>query len=289
VEASPLYLEPRARRIESRLVGDRKLVLSAEPSQQSARYKAAGLADVRLWQLPYTTIHHRLALGPEAVSRRLVTFFSFIGFGSGSLYKGRVLHLKGRFFDEKGAIAYYQRARPRSDTLRDEGNKLVPLRANEFVEACKAQGRIVSPDEARQAAKILVGRELSAILQGKVDASYWLGLIDFEQGQYASALDYFDVRTLQYGRMLQGGREVARAPGAHYNIARVYEMTGERAKAILEYRSSGRSADEDGNLLRARWLSDLDGGKEKKPAGKPTQRPAATELDDKPSDPPVEK
>ena len=65
VEASPLYLSPRAKRIESRLTGEQRLVLNAEPSQQAARFKAAGVGDVRLWDLPYTTLQRRLALKPR--------------------------------------------------------------------------------------------------------------------------------------------------------------------------------------------------------------------------------
>ena len=39
---------------------------------------------------------------------------------------------------------------------------------------------------------------MAATIQGKLDASYWLGLIEYEQGEYAAALDYFRVRTLQF-------------------------------------------------------------------------------------------
>ena len=69
VEASPLYLSPRAKRIESRLTGEQRLVLNAEPSQQAARFKAAGVGDVRLWELPYTTLQRRLGPEPDAVIR----------------------------------------------------------------------------------------------------------------------------------------------------------------------------------------------------------------------------
>ena len=40
-------------------------------------------------------------MGPVEVFNRLQLYLRFIGLGGGSLYKGRVLHLKGRFFDEK--------------------------------------------------------------------------------------------------------------------------------------------------------------------------------------------
>ena len=52
LEASPLYLSPRAQRIEARLTGEKRLVLNAEPTQQAAHWRAAGVGDVRLWDLP---------------------------------------------------------------------------------------------------------------------------------------------------------------------------------------------------------------------------------------------
>jgi tetratricopeptide (TPR) repeat protein len=105
-------------------------------------------------------------------------------------------------------------------------------------------------------AAALITGELQAILGGKLDASYWLGLIEYDQGQYLSALDYFNVRVLKLDRNLIW------AAGAHYNVARSLEAAGQRSKAIKEYESVGNP----GNLVRARWLRELDG--EKKPEEK---------------------
>ena len=71
VEASPLYIEPRAKRMEASLAGERKMVLSAEPSQQAERFKAAGVGDVRIWELPYSTLQRRMAMNPREVYSRL--------------------------------------------------------------------------------------------------------------------------------------------------------------------------------------------------------------------------
>ena len=38
---------------------------------------------------------------------------------------------------------------------------------------------------------------MAEVLQGRIDAAYWLGLIEYEQGEYDSAFDYFHTRTLQ--------------------------------------------------------------------------------------------
>ena len=99
---------------------------------------------------------------------------------------------------------------------------------------------------------------LDAIIQGKLAASYWLGLIQYEQGEFAAALDYFRVRTLQFGP------SVFWATGAHYNIARTLEASGQRQKAIDAYETSIFLRNDAGNLVRARWLKELDGEKNKK-------------------------
>ncbi len=258
VESSPLYLSPRARRIESRLTGEQRLVLNAEPSQQAARFKAAGVAKAEIWQLPYRTLERRLALGPKAVFHLLVDYISFIELGGGSLYKGRVLHLKGRLVDEQGgAIAYYQRARPRDrDVLAGEQKHVQALYGQMFEQAKEQLGDKLTPEvneRIKERAALLVNIELQAILQGKLDASYWLGLIEYDQGQYPSALDYFNFRVLPLDH------ELAWAAGAHYNVGRSLEAGGQRAKAIKEYESSGGA----GNLVRAAWLRVLDSGKSK--------------------------
>jgi hypothetical protein len=45
-------------------------------------------------------------------------------------------------------------------------------------------------------------------------------------------------------------------PGAQYNLARAYEASGQRDKAIQLYQASGSSPGTYGNALRARWLKE---------------------------------
>jgi tetratricopeptide (TPR) repeat protein len=85
-------------------------------------------------------------------------------------------------------------------------------------------------------------------LQGKQNASYWLGLIAYEQRNYRSAIDYLANRTLESSEHGPWTR------GAHYNLGRVYEADRQYDKALAEYRTKTPSPDHHGNLLRARWL-----------------------------------
>jgi TolA-binding protein len=92
--------------------------------------------------------------------------------------------------------------------------------------------------------------ETQASVFGKLDASYWLGLIAFEQGSYASAVDYFYERTINF---LPGN---PLTHGALYNLARTFEAQGQREKAIELYQKDTESPGHYGNLLRGKWLSE---------------------------------
>jgi hypothetical protein len=296
IEASPLYVEPRAKRIESSLAGERKLALSAEPSRQAARLKAAGVGDVRLWDLPYTTLQRRMAMKPAEAVGLMSYYFRFVGFGGGSLYKGRILHLKGRFYEENGAIAYYQKARPRVRMVLAEESKRAEAAYKSLKEQLVKSGKVITPSVDEQCKRLVadeIRMELEAIRMGKIDAAYWLGLIQYElgqekyaealqkderaehdmaqvlfkdaQAQYDSALDYFITRTLQAGSM------VFWEAGAHYNMARCQEMDGRWRDATQEYASNLVLRNDDGCLLRAQWLDEIHGVKPKKPAVEQSQ------------------
>jgi hypothetical protein len=261
IEASPLYLEPRAKRMEASLTGDQKMVLSTNPTAQAAHFKAAGATDARLWDLPYTTLQRRMAMRPQDVFAQLLGFSKFIGLGGGSLYKGRILHLKGRFFDENGAIAAYQRGRARTrDVLAQEGQRVKEI-YSQLAAQEKAQKGELTPQMAQeltQQATMQFMWRRDGVLQGKVNAAYWLGLIEYEQGQYDSAFDYFITRTLQ-----AAGSTVFWESGARYNMARCNEMNGQWQDAVQEYVSSVSLQRDEGSQLRARWLREVHS---KKPA-----------------------
>ena len=263
--------------IESRLTGEQRLVLNAEPSPQAARFKAAGVSDVRLWDLPYTTLQRRLALPSSAVSERLMAYEPFMSTRGAPLYKARIMHLKGRFLDEKEAIAYYQKARPRNQAVVEEATRFAKECFEFLSRQKKTQGELTPAEERylKQVAGRLAQQQVEAIIQGKLDASYWLGLIQYELGQYdyeawkiaesqgksafaqkkfdeamdyfTAALDYFRVRTLQFGAAIRP--EGLLGCRAHYNIARTLEEEGQRQKAIDQYESTIPLRNDSGNLV----------------------------------------
>ena len=263
VEASPQSLSKRMKLLESHLGGQQRLVLTTTPSAQVRRLTEAAGPGVaaQLWTLPYETLQRRWQLNPREIVSQLRELLPFHIMPSSPLYRGRVLYLKGHFTGEQGATSFYQAARPSDQDL-----------AKGFEAATSAIGKLPRQQQARTFEG--VQQETRAYVVGKLDASYWLGLIAFEQGNDASAIDYFTKRTL-------GAYPYPNNPwrdAAPYNIARAYEASGQRRNALEWYRRSEfrpgvsgslislgvsgslLSPDVYGSLLRAHWLEK--GGKE---------------------------
>lgn len=230
VEATPAGLSQRMRLLESKLAGDDKLVLTAEPTAQAERLKkCAHVTEARLWLRPYQTELQEGQLGAHRVQWQMLMLMPFqVGVGNTpALYKGRLYHLKGRLTGSPCAAEFYQMARLSN----------------------------------RQIATAKVNPESRAFyVRAKLDASYWLGLIAAYQDSPRSAIDYFDTRTLDLVP------DSLWTHGAKYNLARVYEANGQRSEAVKLYRADTTSPCYHGNILRARWLESLSSKTEAKPA-----------------------
>ncbi len=213
--ASPTGLSRRMRLLESHLAGQNKMVLTAAPSAQAERWKAAKLADVSLWLRPFETIDVRSHLNVKSLEARLIAMLPFYGEQSAPLLKGRMLHLKGKLAGTEGAIHYYLAARPSNrDLLEAPVHPLI--------------------------------KQIHAL--AKQDASFWSGLISYQRASYPAAIDYFTTRTLL------AAPNGPWTFGARYNLGRTYEAAGETKRAILQYESNDLLPDYPGNVLRARWL-----------------------------------
>jgi hypothetical protein len=113
-------------------------------------------------------------------------------------------------------------------------------------------------DEERQLAQEAFQQQalrimLTHIVLGKQDATYWLGLIAYERGNFSSAEDYFSRRILE---------KFPNSPwrhGALYNFARSIESAGQIERAAMIYQSDAEAPDAYGRQLRARWLLEKNG------------------------------
>lgn len=248
VVAAPTALSQRMKMVESQLVGEQKLVLTVDAAAQGERFAAVPhVVGARLWAYPYVTIARQVTIGdnPDLVRTRLMEMAPFHVAQDAPLWKGRVLHFKGRFIGEESATQYYQAARPPNSELDQF--------ADFFYQAMKTAQPDADDAAIREAAAQRAAMEKPVFVRAKQDASYWLGLMAYEQGAYDAAIDYLAKRTLE------ASPDGPWTHGARYNLARTHEATGELDKAVSQLASDPMSSARHGNLLRARWLNDLRG------------------------------
>jgi tetratricopeptide (TPR) repeat protein len=147
------------------------------------------------------------------------------------LWVGRLLQFRGEYGGERGAKHFYIECRPGDDQIGEWVQELV----NDFRE----------PNQRPP-----VQRYAAAMLRRKQDATYWLGLISFDEHEYETAEEYFKNLTLDVWP--HGGPW---NDGARYNLARSYEAAGRLGDAIKLY-AADDSPQRHGNHLRARWLQE---------------------------------
>ncbi len=267
IEASPQYLSRRMQVLQKRLAGKKKIVLTVDPTRLALKFKECPTVDeVRIWDWPYQcmlnyrnlseesqnaswsrfdrfllgmldTVGQRdesmkkelpeymrqLVMGREQEKygnmteeqRQRAAFHKTFKFVPGVLWKARMLSFRGELTGDDAAAHFFQLARPTDaqlQSLRGQANQL----------------------RQRQAARR--------------DATYWLGLLAYQRGEYATAAQYFREQVL------------ARDPdgpwsrGARYNLARSLEALGDSQQAIAVYETDPSPLQRHGSLLRARTL-----------------------------------
>ena len=307
VEASPSYLARRMKLIESRLLGQRRVVLSCSAAAQVERWKeAARIADAQLWVFSYQMLLEHGNAAPEQSQQRVMALLPFYavyamparsaesqepfpeqidlsrsgkgaaaeyrprratsrkGAGEAPLRKARILHLKGQFAGPQGATEFYQQARPSDDQL---ANLAVYYRqiALKGVQRLPKDQRQAARKELQKAAADRARADGPLLSRAKQDASYWLGLMNLDQGlielqrknpdaaakHHRVAIDYLLKFTIEAS---PGGPWTH---GASYNLGRSYEATRQYDEAIARYAIDAASPSYFGNLLRARWINEL--------------------------------
>ena len=227
--ASPFELSQRARLFEAELSGEDRLALTANPSLQAEAIQAGGeIANVRLWQLPFSTLRDQLHLKKRARTLEAVTFQPFAW--RPSLYKARVLHFQGK-----------------EEVKKDPRRKGL----DEVINSHRDAVRLYTDPRVRPPQRILNKQtspdKIAIYNVAKQNASYWLGLLSYDDGRYDTALDWLARRTLE---------DYPDGPwtnGARYNLARAYEALG-RFEDAIELLKQDDSPGRHGSLLRARQL-----------------------------------
>jgi hypothetical protein len=230
VVASPLQLSQRSARLEAALEGENFVKLSANASKLAGRLKhVPEVKSVALWTEPFEALAREQTI---KISLRRLAAAEFAPFADRpKLWQARVLHFQGN----KDV-----RAEERNDPLADPR-----LGHNEALE--KYQDRTVRPPKSvldkLEPAKQKVYRA------AKAEASYWLGLLSYDRGNFDVAEFWLGERTLD---------EAPKGPwadGARYNLARAHEAQGDAPKAIKLLMADPQDAPQrHGNLVRAERL-----------------------------------
>jgi len=332
IEASPTYLARRMEQVQGNIkassdeVGsDRKhvrenlagLVLSADPSATAEMLrKSEGIVDVALWQYPYATLERRSRLSRLQLIQTLVTRLPlYFSFAEGSpLFRGRLLYLQGNLVGPNSATGAFQQARPSFNTIVAETEHAIDifnaqlqqleaapehnakLRASEDFDESQLLPEKTQEEIQEWVWEIInhVGLGLGSSIRRKQDATYWLGLISAEEGNIATANDYFATRIIDPQKIMLPILKSERQPepdpefsyfwgvsesyglvgsdiepqdrvsrtlvsswkfGALYNIGRLAERKGQVGIALRAYQFSGRSPTGYGANVRAMWLA----------------------------------
>jgi tetratricopeptide (TPR) repeat protein len=224
--ADPFSLSRRAAAIESKLSGDDRLALATSPTALAEKLKAIpGVTTVKIWDFPFRVIRDQLHI-PIAARRELAAEFEPFAWRP-QLWKARVLHFQGHKQGDPDAPAA-----DIEEVINDHGDAIV----------------LYTSPAVRPAERVLntmgTGPKRVIYSRAKDAASYWVGLLLFDDGKLASAADWFS------DPKLVSSPDGTWAAGTRYNLGRTYEAQGKTDEAIKLYEADD-SPQRTGNRLRA--------------------------------------
>jgi tetratricopeptide (TPR) repeat protein len=268
-DATPAYLSQRMANIESAMTGRGKLVLTVRPSPVATVLRSLkGITRVEIWTLPYRVYLERSPMDPKT-ERAMNEEFRLYDFAIPlddrrrldsaastdpsqgvdrrvSLMHARLLHFRGQYetVDEnRGARALYI-------ACRKPNAEIESLRSVQKSDLGDLVGGL---SETQLLARKQLLEQL--VVRTKQNASFWLGLMAADRGDFKVAIDFFQHRNLD---AYPDGPWTA---AAKYNLARAHEALGllnkdaaelERAKSI--YLSDVDSPQTHQCLIRARQI-----------------------------------
>jgi tetratricopeptide (TPR) repeat protein len=249
---APDAFSPRLQWLEQGLTGERRLTLFADAKDLVERFdKVSGVAGVRLWDMGLLAEIYQTSMRQAAERDPMLAFYDFLQRGllesgnsaSQNLAKGRWAHLLGRFSNEEddsrqGARTLYLGQRAPEFEIKD-------LRIDVELQTKYGVRRDlgITPEQYDQRVQ-----QIQALMRlGKRSATYWLSLVQFDDGRFDTARTWLETRVLDETQVSQW------VPAARYNLARALERIGDAQKAIELYKTVG-DPQEHGNRVRARLL-----------------------------------
>ena len=246
-------ISPRMKSLQSSLTGDRRMTLWVDTADWSKRLDdVAGVAGVRVWSVPTQAEVYAAAMEQMSDRDPIFSFWYRSRFAvleskdttGNDLANGRWRHLNGQFADNdiegtEGARTHYMDQRAPEFEIDD-------LRIN--VELQKRYGvrrglGMQSEDFDRQLLQIQ-----AFMRRGKRTATYWLALVQYDDGRFETASNWFIKRVLAEEQLSFWEKS------AIYNAARSEEEIGDTEAAIDRLKTDDPVYGH-GNRLRARLLS----------------------------------
>jgi hypothetical protein len=227
IVADPFDLSRAAFQLERKLSGDNRVVLSTQPSRLAEQLKSvAGIDKVQLWDAPFRILRDQLNMGIRARRNAALEFEPFAW--RPLLWKARVLQLHGR---------------------RRGGGDSAKLGAGEPLDDHREATKDFQSEEVRPAPRVLAATPADKRRvdeASKLNATYWLGLLLFDDENHEIALQWLKQPELT-------SADSPWRSGANYNLGRTMEAIGSLHEAAAYYEQD-ESPQRHGNRLRAKWL-----------------------------------
>jgi hypothetical protein len=233
VVASPVQLARRSRLLQEALQGEDFVALAVDVDALAERLKQVPqIAKVALWEQPFSALAVQYAI---KISLRRQCVEEFAPFAEMPLlWKARMVHFQG---DKQVRAA--ERDDPLAQPRRGHADA---LRYYQHPTVRPGDAAIAKQEQAKQ----------PVAAASKAAASYWLGLLSYDRGNYDVAADWLGVRTPAAD---EDGRW---ADGTRYNLARTQQAAGRLDEAAKTLEATpAPSPCRDGNLLLARRLREM--------------------------------
>jgi hypothetical protein len=253
VPASPEIVSDRFQVLQKSLTGDRRMVAAIDLEKMVSEIdQISGISLVRLWDMPLRAEQYEAAMERAADRDSQVALFHRGQWlmldpsipASRMLSMGRWQQLSGTFDDDpaqsiKGSRSYFLEQRQPEFEIAD-------LRTDvELQQKYDVRRQLGMKNEEHD--------RMIEVVQGliratKRTATYWISMVQYEDGLYDNAQNWMEKRVLDDDQAFIWGQ------AAQYNLARTAEKLGQIDRAIELHKVRGLPT-EHGSRLRARLLA----------------------------------
>ena len=248
----PEGMSVRAQRLQQSLTGGLRMVVYDDPVELAAQFAAvSGIARCEIWNVPLLARVYQTAIAQASDQDPMLSFYVNAPWTileadmeqAKRLALGRWRHLQGEF--ESDEDEDLQGAKKLYLSQRQPEFEIAELRTDVELQmqyGIRRELGVSSEIYDRQIQQVQ-----TIMRQGKVTATYWLSLIQYDSDRLDLAKTWFEERILGDG--IESRWEIA----ARYNLARTLERQGDLERAAELYRTAG-DPQEHGNRIRARLI-----------------------------------